>query len=311
MSTDLPLVTVGIASFNNAPYLRETLESIRLQVYPHVEIIVVDDASGDGSVDIVRAWLNEHPEVNGRLICHETNLGVCRVCNDIVTNSKGEFISIVGSDDIQLPNKLSSQVPLLQNASLKIGVIFGDVEHINGASALIEAPVEWPKASSGDLFLPLLKVNFIPAMSTLVRRNCYDKVGLYDEGLGYEDWDMWLRIAREYQFLYYPPVTAYYRIHGNSATFKRRQQMLESSLKLLQKHRGHSPEADKLIANHTRQLAESLYQIGSKQARYWLMQAVWQAPTKLSISLLIMATLGIPSGKLGPIINRILGNRIR
>ena len=311
MSKELPLVTVGVASFNNAPYLRETLESIRLQVYAHVEIIVVDDASTDESANVVRTWLNEHPEVNGRLICHETNLGVCRVCNDIVTNSKGEYISIVGSDDIQLPNKLSIQVPFLQNASSETGVVFGDVEHINSVGALIEAPVEWPKASSGDIFLALLKVNFIPAMSTLVHRKCYDKVGLYDEELGYEDWDMWLRIAREYRFLYYSPVTAHYRIHGNSATFKRRQQMLESSLKLLQKHRGHSLDANRLIASHTCQFAESLYQIGSNQAQHWLMQAVRQSPNIMIIILLMMSVLGIPSGALGRIKNRILGGQIK
>ena len=304
---DLPLVTVGVASFNNAPYLHKTLESIRLQTYPNIEIIIVDDASGDDSANVAKTWLSQHPEVNGRLICHETNLGVCRVCNDIVTNSNGEFISIIGSDDIQLPNKLSSQVPLLQNAPPKIGVIFGDVEHINSIGELIEAPVEWPKAMSGEIFIPLLSANFIPAMSTLVRRKCYDKVGLYDEELGYEDWDMWLRIAREFQFLYNPPATAHYRIHGSSATFKRRQQMLESSLKLLQKHRGYSSDADRVIAHHTRQFSESLYQIGSNQARFWLRQSVRQSADIVGISLLIIATLGIPPGKIGQIKRRILG----
>lgn len=265
---EMPLVTVGVASFNNAAYLFETLESVRLQTYPNVEIIIVDDASSDNSIEVAEAWLRQHPKVNARLIRHEKNLGVCRVCNDIINNSTGEFISILGSDDIQLPHKTAKQVALFQKSSPQLGVIFSDVEHINSAGQLIKAPVEWPQASSGDLFLKLLKVNFVPAMSSLVRRACYDKVGLYDETLGYEDWDMWLRIAREFYFLYDAPVTAHYRIHGGSATFKRRQQMLESSLVLLQKHRGFSAEADRLIAGHTRQFAESLYQIGSDKAGY-------------------------------------------
>jgi hypothetical protein len=118
---------------------------------------------------------------------------------------------------------------------------------------------------------------------------------------------MWLRIAREFYFLYDAPVTAHYRIHGGSATFKRRQQMLESSLVLLQKHRGFSAEADRLIAGHTRQFAESLYQIGSDKAGYWLKQAIRQSPDVKGVALLAMATLGIPPGKIGQIKNRLLG----
>jgi glycosyltransferase involved in cell wall biosynthesis len=85
------LVTVGVASYNNGPYLRETLESIRLQTYSPIELIIVDDASGDDSAAIAETWLAEHPEVNGRLIRHATNQGICRTCNDIVTQARGKL----------------------------------------------------------------------------------------------------------------------------------------------------------------------------------------------------------------------------
>lgn len=295
---ELPLVTIGVASFNNAAYLRETLESIRLQTYPFVELLIVDDASRDESASIAEAWLAGHPEVNGRLIRHANNLGVCRVCNDIVTQAQGKFISIIGSDDIYLPDKLARQVPLLLNAVPSIGVIFGDIARIDNAGNLIEAPVDLSLAHSGDVFIPLLRVNFVSAMSALVRRSCYDEVGLYDETLNYEDWDMWLRIARKYHFLYVPQVTARYRIHSGSATFSRRVQLTESSLRLVQKHQGHSPVGDRIIATHIRQLAESLYQLGSPRARQWLWQALKQTPDAPGIGLLIFSVLGIPTGQL-------------
>ena len=136
-------------------------------------------------------------------------------------------------------------------------------------------------------------------MSALVRRSCYEKVGLYDETLNYEDWDMWLRIAREYHFLYVPQLTARYRIHSGSATFSRRIQMAESSLKLVNKHQDHSPTGDRLIAAHTRHFAESLYQLGSPLARQWLWQVVKQTPDVTSAGLLVLAALGIPAGQLG------------
>ena len=303
----LPLVSIGVASFNNAVYIVETLNSVLNSDYPNIELIVVDDNSTDNSVEIIANWFDTNPNINGRLIEHSVNEGLCHTCNTIITNAKGEFVSVLGSDDLYVSNKISKQVAIFQQSKNSLGVVFGKVDHINGLGHSIDAPVAWPPAHSGDIFLHLLKVNFIPAMSALVRRSCYDKVGLYDEELSFEDWDMWLRIAREYQFQYMPHVVAYYRIHENSFTSRRRQQMLESSLKLLQKHRGLSHSADQLIAAHTRQFAESLYQIGSDKASYWLRRAVRQSPDLLGISLLVMSAIGIPPGKLGQIKKRIHG----
>lgn len=295
----MPLVTVGVASFNNAAYLLETLESIRLQTYPRVELLIVDDASRDESVAIAEVWLAQHPEVNGRLIRHASNLGLCCVCNDIVTQARGEFISIIGSDDVYLPDKLAHQVPLLLNAAPDTGVIFGDIVRMDSVGNPIEAPTDPVLTHTGDVFLPLLRVNFVSAMSALVRRSCYSKVGLYDETLDYEDWDMWLRIAREYKFLYEPQVTACYRIHSGSATFSRRKQMVESSLRLVQKQQGHSPAGDRIIAIHIRQLAESLYQLGSPRAYQWLWKALKQTPDVTGVGLLIFSVLGVPAGQFG------------
>jgi glycosyltransferase involved in cell wall biosynthesis len=294
----LPLVTVGIASFNNATYLRETLESIRLQTYPQVEIIIVDDASSDDSVVVARKWLSEYPEINARLICHETNLGVCRVCNDIVTQSKGEFISIIGSDDVHLSDKLAKQVPLLMEASPQVGVIFGDIAYMDSTGSNIKAPNDAVSMHSGDIFIPLLIKNFVPAMSTLVRRKCYDVVGIYDESLSYEDMDMWLRIARQFEFLYVPGITARYRIHSSSASFSRQIQLLESSLRLIQKHRDHSPAANRLITDSTSQLSAAIYRLdGGGTARQWLWQSWQQAPSASGFGLLALATLRIPASK--------------
>ena len=290
---DLPLVTVGVASFNNAAYLRETLDSIRQQTYPNVELLVVDDASRDDSAAVAEAWFASHPEVRGRLIRHSTNLGVCRVCNDIVTEGEGEFISIIGSDDIFRPDKLAIQVPLLQGASDRIGVVFSPIERIDAAGHPLPPPADLAVPHQGQVHTHLLRVNFIAAMGALVRRSCYERVGLYDETLAYEDWDMWLRIAREYEFLYSPVPSALYRIHAGSATFSRRTQLAEASLRLLQKHRGLSPETDAIIAGHTRLLAETLYHLGSPSARQWLRTRLRQAPDALGLGLLLAASLGL------------------
>lgn len=303
---DLPLVTVGVASYNNASYLRETLESIRLQTYSHVELIIVDDASPDDSVRVAEQWLADYPEVNGRLIRHSTNLGVCRVCNDIVTEAKGEFICIIGSDDVYLPDKLEIQVALLLNSPPEVGVITSAVEFINSDGEKIPKPDDFAIPHPDDVFLTLLNSCVIAAMSVLMRRSCFDKVGLYDESLPFEDWDMWLRLAKEYKFLYSPYVSARYRRHSNSVFESRKRQMEEGSLMLLNKQRGVSPEADALIIAQTRLRSELLYQLGSPQAKHWL-QVRWQDDHDLrSWALYMLAALGV-SGSRVIKLQRLLG----
>ena len=294
----MPLVTVGVASYNNGSYLRETLESIRQQTYPRIELIIVDDASSDDSVKIAEAWLAENPQVNGRLVCNATNLGVCTVCNELVTQAQGEFICMIGSDDVYLPDKLAVQVPLLRNASPEVGVITSAIEFMNSEGQTIPQPDDFAIPHPEDVYLTLLNSCVIAAMSVLVRRSCYDKVGLYDETLPFEDWDMWLRLAKEYKFVYSSKVSARYRRHANAAFNTRRRQMEEGSLQLLNKQRGFSPEADAAIVAQTRLRSELLYQIGSPQAKHWL-RVRWQDDHDLSsLGLYVLASLGIPGSKM-------------
>jgi glycosyltransferase involved in cell wall biosynthesis len=270
-----PLVTVGVASYNNEPFLRDTLESIRNQTYKNLELIIVDDASTDNSVALIEAWQAEFPEVNSRLIRHEKNAGICPSCNDIVRAAQGEFICLIGSDDVYLPDKLAVQVPLLLQSSPEVGVITSPVEFMDAQGNTIPKPDDFAIPHPEDVYLTLLRSCVIAAMGVLVRRSCYDKVGLYDESLPFEDWDMWLRIAREYRFLYSPKISARYRRHGNAIFEKQKIAMQEGALQLLAKQRGYSAEVDELIKAQTRLRAEQLYQLGGKNAVHWL-RVRWQ-----------------------------------
>ncbi|UOQ76172.1 glycosyltransferase [Hymenobacter sp. 5516J-16] len=305
---DAPLVTVGVASYNNAAYLRETLESIRQQTYPNVEVLIVDDASTDESVAVARAWLAEHPQVRGRVIEHPVNRGICPACNTLVTQAQGEFICLIGSDDVYLPDKLAVQVPLLLNAPPEVGVITSAIEFMDSEGNTIPQPDDFAIPHPEEVYVTLLNSCVIAAMSTLVRRSCYEKVGLYDESLPFEDWDMWLRIAREYKFLYSPKVSARYRRHANAVFNSRRRQMEEGSLMLLNKNRGVSSEADAAIIRQTHLRSELLYQIGSPQAAHWL-RVRWQDDRSLTSWVLYMcARLGIPGSAVMKA-QRLLGRR--
>ena len=304
-----PLVTVGVASFNNATYLRETLESIRNQTYPNVEVVIVDDASTDNSVAVARQWLTDYPAVRGRLIEHPVNRGVCRVCNEVVAAASGEFICIIGSDDIYLPDKLALQVPLLLAAPPEVGVITSRATFIDAHGAPRVTPPGFAPPHPRRVFVELLEVNFIAAMTTLVRRACFVNVGPYDERLIVEDWDMWLRLAREYEFLYTPEVTALYRIHDKSVMQSRQRQVMESAVALLYKQWGVNEAGNHIIIKHIDQLSEKLYQLGSPQARHWLRVRYQLKKDPASLVLLLAAAVGLPQQVLTK--SQTLLNRLR
>ena len=289
-----PLVTIGVASFNNAPYLLETLNSIRDMDYPYLQIVVVDDASRDSSVDIINQWKQENPQLDITFFAHEVNRGICRVLNQVLEISEGEFFAYVGSDDILLPNRIRQQVEAFTRLDASYGVVYGDIAYMDSTGQPLPSPADLTDPHSGQVFMDILRVNFVAAMSALVRRSCFDRVGLYDESLSYEDWDIWLRLAREYQFLRVPGVVARYRIHQGSSTSRRRVQITEGSLQLLQKHWGYSPDADRLIAGHTRRLAETLYQLDSPEAHHWLWRGWRGAPDAKGFILWLLARLDIP-----------------
>lgn len=274
----LPLVSICIASFNNAPYIKETLTSVRAIDYPKVELIIIDDASQDDSVAVIEQWLALNSDFPARLIKYEQNGGLCRVCNRFVQEAQGEYLSLIGSDDIYLPQKLRVQVDLLEKAGPEYGIVFSDVSKID-SHGIITTPSVYATGQispiEGDVWLAMLRTNFIGAMTTLTRRVCFEKVGPYDESLAYEDWDMWLRIAQSFKFIYQPAVTALYRIHGNSISFKRRAQMMESNLRIVSKQLGISAEGDSIIHDHIVAFSEELYLLNGPDYLKWLRRR-WQ-----------------------------------
>jgi glycosyltransferase involved in cell wall biosynthesis len=298
IDSSVPLVSIGVASFNNEVYLIETLESIRAQTYSNWEVIIVDDASKDESAKLAADWLNAHPDVRGQLLVNEHNKGVCHTFNRFLEAASGEYISIIGSDDTFLPNKLATQVPLLAVASSEVGVLYSDLSKIDSSGKIIAPSVYATKQIepfSGDVWLEMLKTNFLGAMTVLIRRECFSRVGTFDETLAYEDWDMWLRISREFKFIYQPEITCHYRIHGASALHKHRAQIIETNLRLLQKHAGVSSAGDEIIARHLREFSEQLYLLQGPDSVTWLRRSWERNRHWRGLAILIVARLGIPA----------------
>lgn len=117
------LVSLVITNYNRAKYLRECLESIRLQTYPHWEIIFVDDASTDDSVQVVREWMEEHRDMWSEdrqtvILTLPRNIGFAGAINAGFYLARGEYIAVQDSDDYSDRERFAKQVEYLQNHPL-------------------------------------------------------------------------------------------------------------------------------------------------------------------------------------------------
>lgn len=214
--TEHPLVTVIAVCYNHARFVVECLDSIRNQTYPHVQFIIMDDCSQDDSVKIIRDWI-EHNGIECTFIAHPENQGLCRTLNEALELAQGKYISLIATDDSWLPDKLSRQVAIMETLPDEVGVIYSDAYQMDEhgqrqPDMFIAAHRQFGTIPDGDLREHLIVGNFIPAMTTLIRRAVYDHVGRYDERLAFEDWDFWLRAACHFRFAYSPHPSANYRI---------------------------------------------------------------------------------------------------
>jgi glycosyltransferase involved in cell wall biosynthesis len=207
---DKPLVSVVIPCYNQAHFLGEAIESVLSQTYPHFEIIVVDDGSTDNTSEVA----SDHQKV--RLIRQE-NQGLSAARNAGLYQSRGEYIVFLDADDRLLPEALEVGVKEL-GAHPKCAFVFG--YHNNIATDGSPLATSHPPHNEPDQYLALLHRCYIRMHAVMYRRSVFETVGGFDTSLGAsEDYDMYLRIAREYPVYHHDEVVAEYRRrHGANMT---------------------------------------------------------------------------------------------
>jgi glycosyltransferase involved in cell wall biosynthesis len=201
-----PLVSVVIATYNTAKYLPLAVRSALAQTYAPLDVHVIDDGSTDHTQEVLEEFRGD-----GRVIVHrQPNAGQAAAKNRGIAASRGPLVAFLDADDLWHPDKLETQVPLLL-ADGRAGVIYSDVTCIDQDGREIPAPPR--QYYSGRITEPLFIDNFVNFNTTIVRRECFDRAGVFDETLPMGiDWDLWLRISTQYEFLYLDRRTMSYRI---------------------------------------------------------------------------------------------------
>jgi GT2 family glycosyltransferase len=233
------LVTVICLCHNQNKFVAEAIQSVFLQTHTKIQLIVVDDASTDGSKETIRQILLPHPTL--LIIDLPQNVGSCKAFNKALPYVQGEFVIDLAADDVLLPNCIETGLIGFANQPANMGVHFTDAEHIteSGLHAGYHSD-RFPHGSipQGYIYQHIVKRYFVCASTMLFRKSVIDELGGYDEALSYEDFDFCVRASRHWQFRYTPTVTIKKRKVSNSLgsqQFTLRSRHQQSTFKVCEK----------------------------------------------------------------------------
>jgi glycosyltransferase involved in cell wall biosynthesis len=188
---------------------------VRAQSFGDFEIIAIDDGSSDGTRD----WLAQQPNIKYHF--NSKNIGTYASLNKGLSLASGEFIAIINDDDLWEPTKLESQIDLFE-AHPRVGLVHTGGYFIDDAGRQLRgSPLgfAFPRFATGDVLLGLVYENKVIASAALVRRECFEKLGEFNEEyFGSGDWEMWFRIAEEYHIGFVDEPMTMYRVHSQQAS---------------------------------------------------------------------------------------------
>jgi len=205
-----PTVSVVIATYNYAQYLPEAIESVLAQTFQDFEIIIVDDGSTDDTQQVVESFLTDK-----RIAYHRIDhLGQPKAKNFGIRQSSGEFVAFLDADDLWLSTKLEKQISLFRNDP-ELGVIYCRRTLIDPNGH--DLPTTQPSLPRGHVLKQMFQNNFVCFSSCMIQRNVFDNSGLFNETIPLAiDYDLWLRVARQYRFNYVDePLVKYRTGHAN------------------------------------------------------------------------------------------------
>ncbi|MBU1567476.1 MAG: glycosyltransferase [Proteobacteria bacterium] len=204
-------ISILMPVYNACQYLSEAIESILNQTYRNFEFIIIDDASKDNSLDILKSY--EDPRIV--LVENKMNMGVAWTLNRGVSLARGCYIARMDADDISVPKRLERQIRFMESHP-EIGIAGGWVKHFgNGLSSIARVPIDPQEVHAYMHF-----ENPLWHMSVIMRKDLLEKFHLqYDSSFSRsEDYDLWTRAIQHFPMANIGEVLVWVREHGGSAT---------------------------------------------------------------------------------------------
>lgn len=217
-----PKVSVILSSYNHGKYIAEAIRSVLNQTYRDFELLIFDDGSSDNSREVIRSFHDERI----RLFLNEENRGANVCARETISAARGQYIAIHHSDDVWEAEKLEKQVAFLDGHSSEFGVVFSYASIIDeNGDAFQEdehfyARVFMQENRSRQAWLHHLfyEGNCLCHPSAMLRRECYEKLGAYDDRyFQLPDFEFWIRVCLNFEIYILPEKLVRFRVRQNEA----------------------------------------------------------------------------------------------
>ena len=213
MNANLPLVTAVLVCWNHGRFVRASILAAVSQTYPHIQLIVFDNDSSDGSRKIIEPLSEEY----GFTFIQQPNVGLVKTLNCGLKMARGKYFTLLATDDIWLLDKVARQVKFME-ANPTVDLVSGHVVVIDENDNEIDWPVE--NRPGEATFESLMRTgNIVSGATVMGRIGAMRAVGGYDESLPYEDFPMALRLTfHGHRVVNTGEVYTRYRRHSNNWT---------------------------------------------------------------------------------------------
>jgi len=222
------MISIITTSYNYENYISETIKSVLAQTYTDWELIIVDDASCDNSVEVIKSFCEDK---RIKLICHDRNKGLAQAVKTGLKYAKGEWIAFLESDDLWVENTLDERVNAIKNNS-QIGIIFNNVEEFGDEKAVLAvknnleknrkriSKLNFPK----NIFYDLNIENFLLTFSAvMIKKEALDDCPLGTPIDALLDWWIFIHVAYKNDAFYINKKLTKWRQHKNSYLFRRKK----------------------------------------------------------------------------------------
>lgn len=220
-------VSAIIINYNLGRFFEDAYKSLRKQTRLPDELIIVDDCSTDNSIQIIENVLSKYPgKFPSTVIRHDQNLGASSARNTGIQASKHEVVALLDGDDFYYKNKIEKSMNYLEKFQNQVAMVYSDYDMWDGNTPKREFKFSYDSE--------LMMQTCLPNSDSLIAKNIFEQVGYFNPQIhGAEDYDMWMRIAKEAMVIHIPEALFCYRIHGDNFTIRQRNQVLTNTQRLL------------------------------------------------------------------------------
>lgn len=217
MIKSTPLISILLPCFNSQQWIGESLSSILKQSYNNIELLIYNDGSTDGTLDLINSFSKSSKKI--KLINSDSNKGIVIALNELVKVSQGSYIARMDADDIAHPDRLQKQIDFISTSNTDLcGSWFTE---IGGGP---KRTTRWP-TSHEAIEAALLFQNSICHPTVMAKRQVFDDFPYRNEFNFAEDYDFFIRAIQKYKFANIPEALLNYRRHPTQATQAKKEDM--------------------------------------------------------------------------------------